>query len=794
MTTYRANIENYYQIPDDAAPAGKIIVDNDLIDFSTGQPLVDGGSQEQLTGETTETLVLASAGQCTPVTVTNDADRAALVDIINKQQSEVDTSLLGIPRSETALGLFSGVNIYGVDTREWLAGPDVAGYIYYRDPPEWTFDGDYGYYWRHLPAESAIQAYSFPPPKSFTYTVDDGTGRFPGGYTNGSMTAYWETKRTFRYQPGRVTGFTMGVRMSTDTGVEGDIIQWGCRNSYGDGYYFQLEKGTDLYIVRTSPDLGVLKIARQDWNGDKVQANEGATGWSLDLSKVTMFKIEFSWYGAVGAQFYAYVPVDNGEARWVKLHRIFAENQFTVPSLRSAYMRMFTLAASVAGAVKPTFINLYGSSVYIDGGDKGTITIGSASLREPKAIDGTSRSLIGLNVKNKINNIDNQKNVYPVSLDAYSSVDARFDLIFRPTSGVRDVQYGYGNGTSIFRGNSDIIPVIRTGSNQLTIVSGTFPDITNEVTGSTAYLTGRRVKVEGAGILATHVTSINRTRTVITTDRFIPNGTTSIRLSRMNAYALGNAVIASGVTTGRIMRKDNGGYWRIGLIPSFSGSYTVGDPVVWLASSYPFLRYNRFGQLIGEGRATTDWGFPNELSPFFVIINSGSTSYTISGATSGITVTGSTNPWPIGVVAELMDGASIGDITIIETANVETPGSGATKALTSFTLSGASETSIIAGGSNYVAHKFESSPADPLSGAVVDVQGYKTMPESSRVATYFISAGETKRFDLTNLFGPDKMYIAGPPSGLSNSGGLFVMATARAGSGEANVTLNWEEQ
>lgn len=792
--TYRDSIKNYYQIPEDADPAGEIIVDSELIDFATGQPLVDVNTQEQLTGETTETLVLATGGKCTPVVITNDAERAAPIDIINKQESEVDTSLLGIPRSETALNLFSAVNIYGVDTKEWTYGPGVAGYVYYRDPLDWTFDGNYGYYWRHLPAESAIQAYSFPPPTSFIYSVDDGTGRFPGGYTNGTMTTFWESKRTFRYQPGRVTGFTMGVRMSTETRRDGEIIQWGCRNSYGDGYYFQLEKGTDLYIVRTSPDLGTLKVARQNWNGDKIQANEGATGWSLDLSKVTMFKIEFSWYGAVGAQFYVYVPVGNGDARWVKLHRIFAENQFTMPSLRSAYMRMFTSARSVAGATKPTFINLYGSSVYIDGGDKGTVTMGSASLDQPKPIDSTSRSILGLNVKGKINNVDNQKNVYPVSLAAYSSVDARFDLIFRPVSCAWNVHYGYGEGTSISRGASASIAVTKTGGNQLTVASGTFPDISGELVGPTTYLAGRRVKVEGPGIFATHVTAINGARTVITTDRPIPDGTTSIRLSRMNAYALGNVTIASGVTTGRIMRRDNAGYWRIGLVPSFTGSYTPGDPVVWLASAYPFLLFNASGQISGEGRHPTSWGVCNESSQFFVTIDSGSTSYTISGISSGITITGSTNPWPIGVVAELMDGATISDITIIETENADVVGSGATKALTSFTVSGVSQNATAAGGTNYIAHKFENAQADPLSAVMVDTQGYKTMPTTSRVATYFIGAGETKQFDLSNIFGPDKMYIAGPPASFFNTGALFVMATARGASGEASATLNWEEQ
>jgi hypothetical protein len=177
--------------------------------------------------------------------------------------------------------------------------------------------------------------------------------------------------------------------MSTQSEHEGEVIQWGCRNSYGDGYFFHLENGTNLYIVRTSPDLGELKVPREEWNGDKLFVGEGSTGWGLDLSKVTMFKIEFSWYGAVGAQFLAYVPAGNGEARWVKLHYISAENRFDFPSLRSAYLRLFASARTTAGTQQAAFINLYGSSVYIDGGDKGTVTLNTAALEGGKAINST---------------------------------------------------------------------------------------------------------------------------------------------------------------------------------------------------------------------------------------------------------------------------------------------------------------------------------------------------------------------------------------------------------------------
>jgi hypothetical protein len=49
--------------------------------------------------------------------------------------------------------------------------------------------------------------------------------------------------------------------------------------------------------------------------------------WDLDFTKVTMYKVEFSWYGAVGAMFLAYVPVGSGEARWVRVHHLRASNQ-----------------------------------------------------------------------------------------------------------------------------------------------------------------------------------------------------------------------------------------------------------------------------------------------------------------------------------------------------------------------------------------------------------------------------------------------------------------------------------
>jgi len=793
------DLRQRYQIADDAKPAGSVLIESELIDFSTGQTLVDPLTQDTLIGDAVQTKVLTTDDRNVPLVITNEFP--VTVDVTNRQQSEVAVSLLGVERAETALVLFDAINVYGINTKEWAPSRPLrnpAAYTYGQDPPSWTQRAPFGLFRRHLPSESAIQAYCYPPPTSFVFPTDDNTGRFPGGFTNGEMTAFWESKRAFRYQPGRVTGFTFGTRMSTGSNYEGENVQWGCRNDYGDGYYFQLEKGADLFIVykRFNPNIGAveeIKIPRSEWNGDQVSIGQTTTGWVLDLSRVTMFKIEFSWYGAVGAKFFAFVPVGHDEARWVLLHYVIIENQLDFPSLRSAFMKMFIQAKNTAGAQSPAFINLYGSSVYIDGGDKGTVTIGSAPLQAAKAIDENSRTILGLQVKETINEVDNQKSVYPVSLAAFASVPARFDIVLQSNDTGAGESYFYGNGTNLVRGASAPISVTRVGDNVLT---GSFPDISAELSGTTDYRSGRRVRVTGAGIFNTHVVAASASQ--ITTDRPLPVNTTSIRLSRLNASALASGVIPSGVEQGTVFFNSGGGQWRIGALWSGASSY---DDALWFASSSTGLNFNAQGNVTGEetfptgpyNQASFDIAFPSGTSNSVITF----TGPSLRDGGVSLTLSGITSPWPISLVAEVMDSSQLEDVVVVLGDEQERliPGSGLTQAITTWSaVSGLTQDSSAAGGTTYVANKFEASSSDPLSAVLVDTQGYRTLRSPQRISTYFVGSGETRQFDLSTLFGPDKMFIAGKPGTLFNSGALFVVATARTGSGVASATLNWEEQ
>ena len=134
---------------------------------------------------------------------------------------------------------------------------------------------------------------------------------------------------------------------------------------------------------------------------------EKTSVWDIDLTKVTMLKVEFSWYGAVGALFLAYVPVGNAEARWVRVHHLRASNQLKISSLGNATLPItyLTYGGGTTGTklgipdttdktygVYSDHIVKYGASYYIDGGDRGTVRLYSHTNIVPTDVYGRTYS------------------------------------------------------------------------------------------------------------------------------------------------------------------------------------------------------------------------------------------------------------------------------------------------------------------------------------------------------------------------------------------------------------------
>ena len=285
----------------------------------------------------------------------------------------------------------------------------------------------------------------------------------PGGSSTRFQVATLESKRAFRYQPGRASGFTFGSRMTVDPVSQATVTEWGCANST-DQYMFQL-KGTQFNIIRRSTiampsellerqgltvddqtaepiytndlsnDIPLFEtvIPRNKWNGDAL-LGIGPSGYILSFEDVTMYKIEFSWYGAIGAKFYAYIPSGNGDARWVLLHTFVIENGMGQPVLQNPDFKFkYTVYSTNTATIRqPIQLFKYGSSYYIDGGDEGTTRLTTKSTISKAFNERTP--ILGLLPKNEILNsqgigILNTRKSYPTKISINTDKDCRIDLM-----------------------------------------------------------------------------------------------------------------------------------------------------------------------------------------------------------------------------------------------------------------------------------------------------------------------------------------------------------------------------
>lgn len=283
-----------------------------------------------------------------------------------------------------------------------------------------------------------------------TYTS---TSTRPGYSNSNQRYAYLQSRRVFRYQPGRISGFTFGLRSSTEA-VTGINLEWGIANPT-DQYVFRINAGQFSIVRRSTVPLEpavlirngltlqdqtnipsgdpfdsetywTIDIPRDKFNGDPLNSN-GPSGYLLQPEKVTMYKIEFGWYGAIGARFYAYIPTDNGDARWVVIHTLVIENSLESPCLRDSYFRFkYSLNIANTGDVRsPQFLYKYGASYYIDGGDEGTSQVYSVSSDQKTILSNSEKTLLGIRPKEFILNrdgveIENKKLIIPTELNINS--------------------------------------------------------------------------------------------------------------------------------------------------------------------------------------------------------------------------------------------------------------------------------------------------------------------------------------------------------------------------------------
>lgn len=154
----------------------------------------------------------------------------------------------------------------------------------------------------------------------------------------------------------------------------------------------------------SGPDNGVINLPGDIIKTPDLEDLTTNSAYEVDFTKVTMWKTEYSWYGAVGATFLCYVPVGNNEARWVRVHHIRASNQHSVASLGNAFLPITYLShggkssgldPAQGGVDIGNTLVKYGASYYIDGGDKGTVKLLSKSSDYQRTVSKATYTLSG---------------------------------------------------------------------------------------------------------------------------------------------------------------------------------------------------------------------------------------------------------------------------------------------------------------------------------------------------------------------------------------------------------------
>ena len=364
-----------------------------------------------------------------------------------------------------------------------------SGDVIYNEDLDFAFGiiDDWTETWRDMSSSQIIdpttnEPFTFSKASDLnTITNVSGTDTRPGYSSNYRNYVILQSKKSFRYQPGRISGYTFGSSCSAEP-VAGYVTEFGIFND-SDEYVFRVEKG-DLSVVRrstvplssdvlfrnkleiddqalvTSSDpykpiqLYEAIIPRDKFNGDPLNGN-GPSRYQFQLPKVTMYKIEFGWYGAIGAKFYAYIPVGSGEARWVVLHTLVLENELGQPCLKEASFK-FKYQINVNNNTfirQPVFLYKYGSSFYIDGGDEGNFTTGTETSKL-KSITNTSgpQSFFGIIPKSNIRSstgdlIPNNKVVLPKELVVNSDSQIKVNII-KCTGCPDGFGYTYGPGVA----------------------------------------------------------------------------------------------------------------------------------------------------------------------------------------------------------------------------------------------------------------------------------------------------------------------------------------------------------
>ena len=308
-----------------------------------------------------------------------------------EKPTEIKYELLGNPRAEESLSLFNYTDDYAL--RDDIYVTEIQGL------DENGEDNLESAKWSQL--ERVGINYSPLPIGTFTHdAARRGINIELAKATGGFQRARISTRKRFRYQTGRVMRMSVCAQMSRAALPACEKL-WGIGDSQ-DGFFFQIRAGGDgddfRLVYRRSSGDGLVKeviIPRSSFNHDTMDG-DGSSNATIDFTKNCMYLVEWGWYGASSARFYAFVVDDQTalpssvkkvpRGRWVLMHEILIPDSLNAPSLGTPILP-FTIEISNSGyLVEPQFVLKYGLSVQVDGGESEKADMFGADLSNGRDI------------------------------------------------------------------------------------------------------------------------------------------------------------------------------------------------------------------------------------------------------------------------------------------------------------------------------------------------------------------------------------------------------------------------
>lgn len=383
------------------------------------------------------------------------------VSFYKEKPTEIKNDLFGNPRAEETLSLFNYTDDYAF--REDVYVSEIRGLNEVGD------DDVESAKWSQL--QDTLIEYSPLPLGYIQYDAKRRGVRIELAKSEGGFQrARISTKKRFRYQTGRVVRSSVCLQMSL-AGLPACEKLWGIGDSL-DGFFFQIiadGEGDNFRVVhRRSSGDGLVKevvVPRSSFNGDRLDGT-GSSNASIDFTKNCMYLVEWGWYGASSARFYAFVideavdlPVTVSKiprGRWVLMHELLIPDSLDAPSLGTPSLP-FTIEISNTGyLVEPQYIIKYGLSLQIDGGETEKADMRAADLSEGREIGpvyGGSEAahlfpIFALRgVDFAPNQILNSQQALPKSMDVFANYRTEIAIIRDPVFRNLEQEVGHINGT-----------------------------------------------------------------------------------------------------------------------------------------------------------------------------------------------------------------------------------------------------------------------------------------------------------------------------------------------------------